>query len=389
MTLRLSPDHPAGGPDELGSRLAALSNWAQPGDPAPWRAAIRGTLGPATGGRGDTRSLLHRPIRLGPGTIIATIALGVFLVVLLLPALGKARASRPAVSSPSAESEKMDSRWIEAAPAAPAAAQPARDQVRKPADAGPGVRQVIRRAQISLAVTDVRAAFIAAGQVVSEAVGDGGGAGGGEEFIQESSVTGKDTDPSQQTASLTLRVRADRLQQVLQALRSLGLVIEERLGGEDVTDQIVDLDARLRNERRVEAELLALLDDRRGAPLKDLLEVRSALDASRERIERLVAQRDRLGRLVALATVVVLIRHADAGQVKVDLSPPDPTLGQRVERAWGDGTKALSRSIAWAVEVLVGGLLVWAIVLVAAIGAWALHRRAQRQQADEPPPTEA
>lgn len=380
MTLRLSPDHPAGGPDDLGARLAALSNWARPGDPAPWRAALHGSGAPAIGRPGDARGVLHRPIAFGPGTIIAIFALVVFVAAMLLPALGKARASRPAVSSPSAESERMDSRWIEAAPAAPSAAQPARDQAPKPADAKADARQVIRRAQISLAVADVRAAFIAAGQTVSEA---------GGEFVAESSVTGKDTDPSQQTASITLRVRADRLQEVLRALRSLGLVIEERLGGEDVTDQIVDLDARLRNERRIESELLSLLDDRRGAPLKDLLEVRSALDAARERIERLVAQRDRLDRLVALATVVVLIRHSEAGQVKVDLRPPDPTLGQRVERAWDDGTKALSRSIAWAVEVLVGGLLVWLIVLAAAVAAWALHRRAQREQADEPPPTAA
>lgn len=381
MTLRLSPDHPAGGPDDLGSRLVALSNWARPGEPAPWRAALRGSGAPATGRPGDTRGVLHRPIAFGPGTMIAIFALVVFVVAMLLPALGKARAGRPVAASAGPEAGMMDSGWHESAPGTPAAA-PARDRDKsaKPADAEADARQVIRRAQISLAVTDVRAAFIAAGQTVSEV---------GGEFVQESSVTGKDTDPSQQTASITLRVRADRLQEVLRALRSLGLVIEERLGGEDVTDQMVDLDARLRNERRIEAELLSLLDDRRGAPLKDLLEVRSALDAARERIERLVAQRDRLDRLVALATVVVLLRHADAGQVKVDLRPPDPTLGQRVERAWEDGTKALARSIAWAVEVLVGGLLVWLIVLAAAACAWALHRRAQRQQADEPPPTAA
>jgi hypothetical protein len=214
-------------------------------------------------------------------------------------------------------------------------------------------RQVVRKAQVELLAKDVRAAFLKASHLISEAQG---------EYVQDSSVTGSG---DRVEANLTLRVAATRLADVLNDLRGLGEVRSEQTGGEDVTGQVVDVEARLRNEKQVEAELLKLLESRQNAPLKEILDVRTSLGNVRQTIEQLTAQREKLGRLVSLATVLVIIRPADA-------PPPKPPpglaayLGQSLLDGLHRGALFLINTLATIVGVLVGGL-VWWVLLVAAI----------------------
>ena len=80
---------------------------------------------------------------------------------------------------------------------------------------------------------------------------------------------------------------------------------------------VVDLDARLRNERRVEQELLELLDSRDESPLEEILKLRGEIAKVRTQIERYTAQQDRLSRLVSLATVLIIIRPENIEQIEV------------------------------------------------------------------------
>lgn len=214
-------------------------------------------------------------------------------------------------------------------------------------------RYVIRKANIELRTTDVRAAFLKASHLVSEAHG---------EYVQESSLTGSD---QRLQANLTIRVAADRLSSVLQALRELGTVRAETAGGEDVTTQVVDMEARLSNEKRVEVELLQLMEKRTDGPLKEVLELRSAIGNVRQTIETLTAQRERLARLVSLATILVIIRSADTAA-----EPASPGLWDyfttAVSRAAERGVQALINTVAGLILVLVGGAL-WFALLAAGV----------------------
>ena len=174
------------------------------------------------------------------------------------------------------------------------------DGRRNATDLPTGDRHVVRKATIELTTNDVRAAFLKAAMLVSAV---------GGEFVQDSGLIGSGETAK---ANLTLRVAAERLPEVLNELRELGKVRAERTVGEDVTTQVVDLEARLRNEKRVEDELLDLMERRDDAPLKEILDLRDKLAQVRQAIERMTAQRERLGRLVSLATVLVLIRAEDA-----------------------------------------------------------------------------
>jgi hypothetical protein len=225
-------------------------------------------------------------------------------------------------------------------------------------------RAVIRKATIELITDDVRAAFAKAAHLPSDASG---------EYVQDSSLTGEGKATQ---AQLTLRVTVAHLSSTLDALRALGTVRSENSGGEDVTAQVVDLDARIRNEQRVETELLQLLEKRADAPLKDILELRASLDNVRQSIESLIGQRERLGRLVDLATILVIIRPPAEEPAKPAAAP---SLGDyfkaNVATSWRHGLEFLTDTLANLLALLLGGL-VWWLLLTGMVYAILRHRRA-------------
>ncbi len=232
------------------------------------------------------------------------------------------------------------------------------------AGAPDGERHVARKAHMELIAEDVRSVFLRAAQLVSEARG---------EFVEESSLTGADENAM---ASLTLRVDAGRLSEVLNELRTLGVVHAEDSRGDDVTTQVVDLESRLRNERRVETELLELLDTRDDAPLREVLDLRQHLGQVRASIERMTAQQQRLSRLVSLASVLVIIRPTDAPIEE------EPSLGgyfiESVGDSWTGGLQFLSDTIGGLLRIVIGGAIWWILVIAAIV----LIQRARRQKSD-------
>jgi hypothetical protein len=237
-------------------------------------------------------------------------------------------------------------------------------QITAPSNAQALDRSVIRKATIELITDDVRAAFAKAAHLPSDASG---------EYVQDSSLTGEGKATQ---AQLTLRITVAHLSSTLDALRALGTVRSENSGGEDVTTQVVDLDARIRNEQRVEAELLQLLEKRADAPLKDVLELRASLDNVRQTIESLIGQRERLGRLVDLATILVIIRPPAEEPAKPATAP---SLGDyfkaNVASSWRHGLEFLTDTLANLLALLLGGL-VWWLLLTGVVYALLRHRRA-------------
>lgn len=76
----------------------------------------------------------------------------------------------------------------------------------------------------------------------------------------QSSETGQDQ------ATLVLKVPADRLEGVLAGLRDLGKVRSESIAGEDVSQEYVDLEARLTHWRAQEAVFLGLIAKAKTIP---------------------------------------------------------------------------------------------------------------------------
>jgi hypothetical protein len=147
---------------------------------------------------------------------------------------------------------------------------------------------IIRTGSLQLEVTDSRAA-IAEGR--SAILGLGGYIGASQQYVDGEDVV----------ATITYRIPADRWEDALEALRKLGKPISEQTDAADVTGQIVDLDARIRNLRASETALVSHLSA--AAKVSDILEIEDRLSVVRGEIEQLTAQKAHLDDQVAYATL--------------------------------------------------------------------------------------
>ncbi len=130
----------------------------------------------------------------------------------------------------------------------------------------------------------------------------------------------------------TFRVPADQLEVLLADLKKLGRVEHESQSGEEVTQQYVDLVARLSNARRTEQRLTDILHNRTGT-VTDVLSVEREIARVRGEIERLEAERQVLQNRVALATIQLQLNE----EYRAELEPAPPSAPTRLRNAVVDG----------------------------------------------------
>jgi hypothetical protein len=169
-------------------------------------------------------------------------------------------------------------------PAATPAAQPAGGDI-------PDGTYVVRTGRLRLEVTDLAVAVDGGRRSIAAL---GGYVGGSEE--RHAAEGG--------WASVTYRIPVARWEDALAGLRELGRVIDLNTESADVTNEVVDLEARLANLRTTEAAFQAIMQ--RAETIPDVIKVQEELTAVRGQIERLTAQRDSLANRAALATLTVM-----------------------------------------------------------------------------------
>jgi hypothetical protein len=150
---------------------------------------------------------------------------------------------------------------------------------------------IVRSGSMQLQVKDVAAALRSARDIVETAGG----------YIGASRQSQFDDQP---VAEVTYRIPVDRWEATLDALRALAIkVIDEQIEAAEVTGQVVDLDARIRNLQASEKALQAIAE--RADKVADVLAVMSQLTDVRGEIERLTAEKQNLQDRAALSTLTV------------------------------------------------------------------------------------
>ena len=106
------------------------------------------------------------------------------------------------------------------------------------------------------------------------------------------------------TAQLTLRIPSARFDAALSGLSPIGKVESQNVGSQDVTEEFVDMTARMTNARRLEDRLIDLLAKRTGK-LEEVLAVERELARVREEIERYEGRLRYLKTRAAISTLTV------------------------------------------------------------------------------------
>jgi len=234
----------------------------------------------------------------------------------------------------------------------------------EPRSQGSAEMRLIRIVDLELAVDDTEAT---AGRIRDLATSLGGYVGSTDARRRQGILS----------YSMTIHVPADELESAIARIKELASIVDrEHLRTEDVTDRIIDLDARLRTLRATETELQALLEESRASQhgLEDIMAVYRELTRIRSEIEQFLGQLESLEERVSLSTINLVLRPTEAARAVV------------AER-WSptDLARNSARSLISVLQALAGFAIFFVIVvlpvtIVVAIPVWGIARLWQRSK---------
>jgi hypothetical protein len=187
---------------------------------------------------------------------------------------------------------------------------------------------VIKTATVDIGVPDEDV-----DDAINEAISVAGRYGG---FVLSSQLGRRDSG-----GTLTMRVPAVRFEAALTDLEGLGKVRRESISGEDVGQEFVDLEARLRNWQSQEAVLLKLMD--RAQSVTDTIRVQNELSRVQMEVEQLRGRLTFLRDQTALGTITATFGP---------LSAPAPDAPSRFAQAWSRAVELMQSFVAGMIVTL-------------------------------------
>lgn len=119
--------------------------------------------------------------------------------------------------------------------------------------------------------------------------------------------------------SVTLAIPVGKADEALAALKKSGVLISQRIEGEDVTRQVTDIAVRMENLEKSRKRLLALLE--KAGKVEEMVKVETAITRVTTELERLQAQQKNLRTRVDYVTMYVTFSAAVTRHIPHNTSP--------------------------------------------------------------------
>ncbi len=154
-------------------------------------------------------------------------------------------------------------------------------------------RMIVRNGEIALVVEDV---IKSRDEIAQMAIRFGG-------FVVSSHISGEEQD---RRGTISIRVPDEKFEQALTELGNLAVRIKsESTSSRDVTEEYIDLEARLKNAEATESQYLALLD--KATDVEDILRIYDSLSRVRSEIEQIKGRMQYLERTSSMSLITVYL----------------------------------------------------------------------------------
>jgi len=190
-------------------------------------------------------------------------------------------------------------------------------------------------------------------------------AGRYEGFVQSSNIFESSTGAK--SGTIIIRVPVDKFELAFNEIKTLATqVVSESVSGQDVTEQYIDLQSRLKNKKAEEEQYLEILN--RASDIEDILMVTERLSYVRGEIERLQGRLNYLENQTDLSTITTFVSEEEKIEIPVAKWRPIETI-RTAFRAMIAGLQGLANLAIWlimfaALIVLPIGLIIWLIVWI-------------------------
>ncbi|MFD3315168.1 DUF4349 domain-containing protein [Streptomyces sp. NPDC058694] len=204
---------------------------------------------------------------------------------------------------------------------------------------------IIHTASLTVQVKDVPKSLAETRTVVENA----GGMVGNE-------TTDRDSK-GRERSRVVLRVPADKYEEVLTELEGSGKLLDRRAKAEDVTEQVVDVESRIKSQRASVVRIRELMDQ--ATRLSDVVTLEGELSTRQADLESLLAQQASLKDRTSLATITLSLSETPVKKVVED---DDPGFADALGGGW-DAFVTMFRWIALALGAVLPFLVGAALLL--------------------------
>ncbi len=171
--------------------------------------------------------------------------------------------------------------------------------------------------------------------------------------------------------TMVIRVEGGGFDSLVDALMTEAIYVEYKtVNAQDVTEEYVDLTARLKSKKELEARYSEIL--KKANTINEILEVQEYLGRIREEIESFEGRLKYMDDRVAFSTISLKYYE----QLDNVSKQPDRTFGSRMEEAFGTGWNGL-------VTFFLGLIYLWPLWLIMGLLTWLvvfLVKRARRRR---------
>ncbi len=184
--------------------------------------------------------------------------------------------------------------------------------------------------------------------------------------------------------TLTVRIPQERFQTFLKVVEDGSTkVVDQSITGQDVTEEFVDLESRLKSKQVVEKRLLEFME--KAEKTEDLLKISTDLATVQEEIEQIKGRMNYLDNQVSLATVTIFIKEK-----KVNV----PELENAELNTWEETKKQFMQSVNFLLQAsssiivfFIGSLPILFVIGGLLIILWFIVKRKRKKQQGKPPTT--
>ncbi len=179
-------------------------------------------------------------------------------------------------------------------------------------------------------------------------------------YVQTSTI--QEHEDGTLSGYVTIRVPAEVFDETIEELKGMAVVVErETTSAEDVTEQYIDLAARLKNAKAQESRYVEILDV--AKTVEEILQIESALGNIRGYIESLQGQLQYLDSLTGFSTITISLSEEPVITVGGKEFRPGTTVKQAAQAVVAIA-QALVVAVIWIVIVGIGigvplALIVW------------------------------
>ncbi|GAA0134070.1 hypothetical protein YSY43_09100 [Paenibacillus sp. YSY-4.3] len=148
--------------------------------------------------------------------------------------------------------------------------------------------------------------------------------------------------------------------------------LQRSMQGQDVSEEYVDLESRLKVKQAMESRYLQFLKE--ATKSSQMVEFANELERIQTEIEQIRGRMRYIDQNVAYSTVEIRLYQPEVNQIKPSTKGKEP-LGNRAWSALDGSLKALSTVVEWIIIILSGSLPILLLIGIIAAPIWIVHRK--------------